>query len=113
MRRNDDGSVSLNPAEKTARDLFVEWQSGGWTTPEAAVKALRRMDLTQRTDEFIDYLSHGTCRRWGQRVLIRPEVRRQIEADRKAQAEQEARAMPERAPSMWHDEHRIDEGNRP
>jgi hypothetical protein len=82
MKRIDDRTVELTAAEDEARDMFIEWQAAGWTTPEAAVKALRRMRVTERTDAFIDWLSEGTCRRWGQRVLIRPEVRRQIEADK-------------------------------
>ena len=109
MRTTEDGSVFLNDAEKMARDLFVEWQSGGWSTPEAAVKALRRMRVTDLTDEFIAYLSHDTCRRWGQRVLIKPEVRREIEEQRQAIID----AEPVHVPNMWHDEWRIDEGNRP
>lgn len=100
MKRHDDHSVSLTPAEMVTRDLFVERQGQGWTTPEAAVIALRRMDLADRTDDFIEWLSEDTCRRWGQRVIIRPEWRRRIEEERKINeahmAEQRAKRDAER-----------------
>jgi hypothetical protein len=75
MKVIDERTVELTAAEDEARDWRDEYLDR-YPTPKAAQLALARMQVTDRTDDFIDWLSEGTCRRWGQRVLVRPEWRK-------------------------------------
>ena len=86
MKHIDATTVELTAAEDEARDWRDEYLDLGRPTPKAAQLALARMRVTDRTDDFIDWLSEGTCRRWGQRVLVTPEARARMSADRKAGA---------------------------
>jgi len=85
MRRIDDRTVELTEPEMACRDRFGELESRGLSLPLAAQMALNemRMGLTFPSDEFIDYLSDGTCRRWGRRVQMKPEWRIATDEERK------------------------------
>ena len=74
VKRVDADTLVLTKAEDAARQWFLRYLLDGKDTPYAAYRALNRMDRMP-TDEFIEWLSDGTCRRWGQRVLITPEFR--------------------------------------
>jgi hypothetical protein len=75
MRRIDQSTVELTEVEQATLNRFNRNLDRGQTIPRAAINALAWMDLTERTPEFVEYLSDGTCRIWGQRVLIKPEWR--------------------------------------
>jgi hypothetical protein len=74
MRWLSKDTVEFTEPEAQARDWFEAHLDAGRNIPNAAYRALNRMERMP-SDEFIAYLSEDTCYRWGQRVLIRPEYR--------------------------------------
>lgn len=85
MKRIDSRTVELTSAELEARTFFDAALDAGQDIPTAANRALLRMrrglkrgDEGFPSDEFIEYLSEGTCERWGDTVHIKPEWRHKV-----------------------------------
>jgi hypothetical protein len=77
MKRLDDRTVELTEPEVVASDRFNEYLDEGYGIPEAANLALNEMQVTtdHPSAEFIEYLSDGTCQRYFENVVIKPEWR--------------------------------------
>lgn len=84
MKRINDRTVELEPDEMKAWEYNQHYLDKGHDVPLSAKLALNRRlgDLGREAsyidDEFINYLSDGTCERWGRRVRVKKEWRESL-----------------------------------
>ena len=78
MQRIDERTVELTAREQQVKERFDELLDRGMGIPKAAALALNQGVQSAGlfpSREFVDYLSEGTCKRWGGRILVKREWR--------------------------------------
>lgn len=75
MKRIDARTVHLTDEEVAVHDLFHDYLDQGWTTPHAAQKALAALEKElgiEYGDDFVLWISDGTCARTADAVEVSP-----------------------------------------